>query len=157
MILPDVNLLVYAFRADADEHRAANAWLADALAGDEGVGVHDVVLSGFVRIVTNPRIMREPAPTAAGLDFVDALLAAPATRWLSQGPGVWQRLRELSAQDVGIRGNLVPDALLAALCLTHGARLATRDRGFARFEGLRWFDPLATSLFDSRISDITGT
>lgn len=143
MILPDVNLLVFAFRADADEHGAASAWLADALAASEGIALHDAVLSGFVRIVTHPRIMHEPAPTSIAADFVTALVAAPTTRWLPQDGAVWRRFAALSTQDAGIRGNLVPDALLASLCLTHGARLATHDRGFARFDGLRWFDPLA--------------
>ncbi len=140
MILPDVNILVYAFRADAPEHRVYADWLNRAV-HTEPVGVSDAVLSGFVRIVTHPRITTDPAPAALAVEFTRRLVAAPRTRWLSQGALVWDRLGTLTQADPGIRGNLVPDAYLAALCLANGARLATRDRGFARFEGLQWFDP----------------
>ena len=88
--------------------------------------------------------MVQPPVTAAGaFEFVDALRR---TAWVSTALGsriVLDRMRELCTDDPGIRGNLVPDAYLAAAALAHDARLATRDRGFARFPGLRWFDPAA--------------
>jgi uncharacterized protein len=140
VIVPDVNILVYAFRADAPEHGAYARWLNTALQTDP-IGLSDAILSGFVRIVTHPRITTAPAPTDAAMEFTRRLAEAPRARWLSQGAPVWQRLGALASDDPGIRGNLVPDAYIAALCLANGARLATRDRGFARFPGLRWFDP----------------
>lgn len=140
MIVPDVNILVYAFRAEAPEHDVYATWLRTALA-TENIGVCDATLSGFVRIVTHPRITTAPAPAAAATEFAGRVLAAPRTRWLSQGAVAWVRFGELAVADPGIRGNLVPDAHLAALCLANGAILATRDRGFARFPDLRWFDP----------------
>ncbi|WP_017203775.1 TA system VapC family ribonuclease toxin [Microbacterium algeriense] len=140
MIVPDVNILVYAFRADSAEHPTYGPWLNEALA-HESIGVSDTILSGFVRIVTHPRITTAPAPIDAAMAFTRSLLAAPRTQWLTTGPPAWDRFDALAASDRGIRGNLVPDAYIAAVTLANGARLATRDRGFARFPDLRWFDP----------------
>lgn len=140
MIVPDVNILVYAFRADSAEHRTYAPWLNEALTR-ESIGVSDTILSGFVRIVTHPRITTAPAPIDTAMAFARSLVAAPRTQWLTGGASAWSRLDALTATDHGIRGNLVPDAYIAALTLANGARLATRDRGFARFPDLRWFDP----------------
>lgn len=140
MIVPDVNILVYAFRTDSAEHQTYGPWLNEALSR-EPIGVSDTILSGFVRIVTHPRITITPAPVDAAMAFTRSLLAAPRTQWLTAGPPAWHRLGALAATDRGIRGNLVPDAYIAALTLANGARLATRDRGFARFPELKWFDP----------------
>ena len=140
LLVPDVNVLVYAFRADADEHAPYAEWLERSLVEDR-IGLADTILSGFVRIVTHPRIMAVPAPTAIAVEFTERLAAAPGSSWLSQGASAWDRFSGLAASDPGVRGNLVPDAHIAALCIANGATLATRDRGFARFEALRWFDP----------------
>ena len=141
MILPDVNLLVYAFHRDAPGHAAAANFLSDVVAGPEELALVDQVLVGFVRIVTNRRIFAEPAPTAAALSFVEALVGAPRARWLPTTRVVWDAFGRLSAADRQIRGNLVPDAWLAAIAIEHGCRLATSDRGFARFPGLDLVDP----------------
>lgn len=143
MILPDVNVLVYAFRREAVGHERYAAWLAEVVAGAEELALHDLVLSGFVRIVTNPRVVPTPAPTVLALDFVGRLRAARRSRWVPPGGASWDRLARLADQDRGISGNLVPDAYLAAVALAHGCRVATADRGFARFPRLDWFDPIA--------------
>lgn len=143
MVLPDVNVLVYAFRREAENHEHYAAWLAGLVAGVDELALHDHALIGFVRIVTNPRVVPTPAPTALALEFVARLRAARRARWLPTGTASWSRLEELAERDRGITGNLVPDAHLAAVALAHGCRLATADRGFARFPGLDWFDPAA--------------
>lgn len=143
MILPDVNVLVYAFRREADDHERYAAWLAEVVAGGDEVALHDPCLIGFVRIVSNPRVVPTPAPTALALEFVARIRTARRCRWLPAGPAPWSRLGELVDGDRGIGANLVPDAYLAAVALTHGCRLATADRGFARFPGLDWYDPVA--------------
>ena len=140
MIVPDVNVLVHAFRADAPEHEQYASWLNRALQ-EESIGIADVILSGFLRVVTHSRITTAPAPIERAMEFAERLAEAPRATWLTQGAPVWKRLGDLTDDDPGIRGNLVPDAYIAALCLSNGAQLATRDRGFARFPGLRWFDP----------------
>ncbi len=113
------------------------------VAGADELALHDHALLGVVRIVTNPRIMPKPAPISLAMEFVAQLQAANRARWLPAGPASWRRLGELTDHDRAITANLVPDAHLAALALTHGCRIATADRGFARFPGLDWFDPAA--------------
>jgi uncharacterized protein len=142
VIVPDVNVLVRAFKRESHHHDAYADWLHGVLVGAEDVGLVEPVLTGLVRLATHPRVFANPAPTGVALAFVEALRQAPASRHLPATDASWDRLGALAAVDVGVRGNLVPDAHLAAVALTHGGRVATADRGFARFEGLRWFDPL---------------
>lgn len=145
MILPDVNVLVYAFRREAEHHERYATWLAGVIAGADELALHDVVLASMARIVTNPRIFADPAPMSATLDFLSRVRAARRARWLPPSSVTWDELDQLTRQDRGIRGNLVPDAHLAALALAHGCRIATADRGFARFPGLTCFDPAAAT------------
>lgn len=144
MILPDVNVLVYAYRREAEDHDAYATWLTTLVAGQDELALVDHCLTGFLRIVTNPRIFADPAPTAEALTFVDRLRGARRGRPVTATPATWNVLAGHIAEDRGIRGNLVPDAYLAALAISHGCRLATADRGLARFSGLEFFDPIAT-------------
>ena len=141
MILPDVNVLVYAYRADLVQHEAYRPWLSEAIDGPEPFGVADVVLTGFMRVVTNRRIFANPSPIRAALTFVNRVRSAPAARAVMATDATWRAFARFAEPDSRIAGNLVPDAWLAALAVSVGARLATADAGFARFEGLRWFDP----------------
>lgn len=143
MILPDVNILVYAFRRDGVRHAQYAHWLDELVNGADELALNDTVLSGFVRVVTNRRILAEPSAPAAALSFVATLRRAARARWTPAGHQTWEALGRLSADDAGLRGDKVPDAYLAAVALTHGCRLATADRGFARYPGLRFFDPAA--------------
>jgi len=142
VILPDVNVLVYAYRREAPDHERYAAWLDDLVRGGDDLALTDVVLTGFVRVVTNPRIVAAPAPTAEALAFVDALRRARRARWLPPTAAAWSRFGRIVAADPQVRANLVPVGWLAALALTHGCRLATADRGVARYEGLDWFTPV---------------
>lgn len=141
MIVPDVNVLVYAFRRESEHHERYAAWLNERAAGPDELGLVDPVLLGFLRIVTNPRIYSPPETTLTALEFVDALRAARRARSLVANDATWARFRGVVETDRQVRANLVPDAWLAAVTIAHGARLATADRGFARFETLDWFDP----------------
>lgn len=143
MILPDVTVFVYAFRREAEQHEQYARWLADVVAGAEELALHDAVLLGVARIVTNPRIFADPAPMAITLEFLARVRAARRARWLPSAHTAWAELERLAHQDRGIRGNLVPDAYLAALALAHGCRIATADRGFARYPGVTCIDPAA--------------
>ena len=100
------------------------------------------MLSGFLRIVTHPRIFDPPSPVEQALAFVEALTAAPNCARLAPGERHWHVFSRL-CRDAGVRGNLVPDAYLAALAIDTGSELATADRGFARFPGLRWRHPFS--------------
>jgi toxin-antitoxin system PIN domain toxin len=133
---------VHAFRQAAPNHGRFRAWLLEALTGDEPVGVSDLVLSGFVRVVTHPRVFDPPDPVAAALEFADAVRRHPAALPVTPGERHWAIFGSLCrASDA--KGNLVPDAYLAALAIELGAELVTADRDFSRFPGLRWRHPLA--------------
>ncbi len=141
MLLGDVNVFIYAHRPESPRHEEHRAWLSAALAGPEPFGVSEHVLAGFLRIVTNHRVYLDPTPPDAALDFCSAVLAAPAAVSVRPGARHWP-IFETLCRTVGARGNLIPDAYLAALALEHGATWVTSDRGFARFPGLRWRLPL---------------
>lgn len=141
MILPDVNVLVYAFQEGSPDHGRFRDWLSAAVASDEPFGVSDLVLSGFVRVATHPRIFAQPAPIAHALEFAGALKAQANAVVISPGPRHWDIFERLCVA-AGARGNLVPDAYLAALAIESGSEWITTDRDFSRFPGLRWRHPL---------------
>ena len=142
MILLDVNVLVAANRADLPQHQAVKGWLEQSLDGASTVGLPSASLVGYLRLVTNHRVFVQPTSPDDALAFCDAVLAAPAARRVSPGPGHWARFRGL-VSELALRANDLPDAHLAALALEHDATLATSDRGFARFAGLARVDPAA--------------
>lgn len=142
MILVDANLLVYAHVREMPQHEAARKWLDGALNEEPRVGFPWVSLLAFVRLTTNPRIFTSP------LELTDAWSQVEA--WLDQ-PSAWiptptekhrDVLGHLLKAQTGLRGNLIPDAHLAALTLEHGLTLYSADSDFARFPNLRWKNPL---------------
>lgn len=140
MILVDSNLLVYAVKAEEPQHEPARAWLDGRLNGTARVGLPWTALLGFLRLAANPRVMTQPIRLSQGMAVV--------TGWLGRPPAWVPQPTERHAQVLGsmLEGeaghNLVPDAHLAALAIEHGLILCTTDRGFARFPGLRWENPL---------------
>lgn len=141
MLCVDVNVLVYAHREDLPEHSDYRR-LLERLANDEQpLGLPDLTLSGFVRVVSNRRIFSEPTAANEAWQAVDALLAAPAAMQLAAGRRHWGLFRQLAA-DVDARGNDIADAYLAAYSLENNATWLSADRGFARFRRLRWRHPL---------------
>lgn len=141
MQLPDVNVLIYAHREDANEHDAYAAWLENLVNKDEPFAVSEIVLSGFLRIVTNPKIFTPATPMTTALDFCDRLVNWPRSVMLLPTERHWPLLVKLCSAHQ-IKGPLVSDAYLAALTIEHGCELVTTDSDFARFEGLRWRHPL---------------
>jgi hypothetical protein len=138
----DVNVLVYAHRGEIDLHDQYQSWLEDARTGHEPLGVSTVVLSGFVRVVTHPKVFRDPTPLDVALAFAETLRASPTAIAVEPGPRHWTIFQDLCRQ-VEARGNDVPDAYLAALAIEHGATWYSADRSFARFPTLRWRHPLS--------------
>jgi len=132
---------VYAFREAAPDHERYRAWLSNALVADEPVGVSELVLSGFVRIATHARVFDPPATTKQALDFANAVRGQPAAVVIGPQDRHWAIFERLCTV-AGAKGNLVPDAYLAALAIESGAELVTTDRDFSRFPGLRWRHPL---------------
>jgi toxin-antitoxin system PIN domain toxin len=141
MLLPDVNVLVYAAIRDAPDHARYAAWLDGLVNGPEAYGMSDVVVSGFLRVVTHPRIFREPLRIDEALSFAELVRGRPQCVSISPGPRHWPIFSEL-CRTSGVRGPLVPDAWFAALAIESGSQWVTTDRDYARFPGLRWRHPL---------------
>lgn len=137
----DVNVLVYAHRADVPEHGTYRALLEDLANGEETLGLPDAVLAGFLRVMTNRRAFAEPTARRDAWAMADSLLDAPAAMLLRPGSRHWQAFRGLAdAAEVG--GNDLADAYLGAYAVENNAGWLSADRGFARFRGLRWRHPL---------------
>lgn len=141
MILCDVNVLVYAHKEGADRHDEYRTWLEEAMNGDEAFGVSDLVLSSVLRIVTHPRVFDPPSTWNQARGFADAVRSAPSAVPIAPGRRHWEIFIGLGGK-AGVRGNLVPDAYLAALAIESGSEWITADRRFARYSGLRFRHPL---------------
>jgi toxin-antitoxin system PIN domain toxin len=144
MLLPDVNVLVYAFRGDSPNHEPFRAWIDETVGSDRAFAVSELVLSGVVRILTHPRIYASPESTKEAVDWVSRLRSQPNCVVVVPGARHWGIFADL-CERVEAKGNLVPDAYLAALAIESGSELVTADRGFSRFPGLRWRHPLHTA------------
>lgn len=141
MKLPDVNLFLYAADESSARHRAARAWVQEALSGSETVALAWTVLLGFVRLSTHPAVFERPLEAGEALDLVDGWLDQPCVTVVHPTDRHAPVLRELLGP-LGTAGNLTSDAHLAALAIEHGALLCSCDADFSRFPGLRWVDPL---------------
>lgn len=140
MILPDVNVLIHAVNADSPRNDRIRAWWDGCLSGLDAVYLPWVVILGFVRITTNPRIFEHPMSVDEASGYIQSWLDRPPVRTVEAGTGHWQRVSRL-LQHAGAAGNLTTDAHLAALAMEHGCVLFSTDTDFARFPGLRWNVP----------------
>ena len=138
----DINLLVYAVNRDSPKHTRAKAWLEQVLAGEESVALSWAVLLGFLRLVTNRRILAKPLTIEQAIEVVDGWLAQSSVVTLDPGDEHWSIMRDL-LRDVGSAGNLTTDSHLAALAIENGAEFCSTDSDFARFAKLRWTNPIA--------------
>jgi hypothetical protein len=141
MILPDVNVLVYAHREDAVDHVRYRQWLEGILQRGQPYGICDQVLSGFLRVVTHPRVFTPPSQIRSALDFVRQIREQPNCRVIAPGSRHWQIFTGL-CQSLSAAGNLVPDVWFAALAIESDCEWITTDRDYERFPGLRWRHPL---------------
>lgn len=141
MILPDVNVLIYAHREESPEHGLFADWLTKVATAEEPFGISELVLSAIVRIVTNPRVFKVTTPLEMALEFTDELRQRPNAVCLRAGARHWEIFQRLCRQS-GATGKLVADAYHAALAIEHGCEWITTDADFARFPGLRWRHPL---------------
>lgn len=142
MIVPDVNLLIYAVHAESPLHDRAARWLRGLLDGDEPVGMPWMVSIAFLRLVTNRRIFPSPFPADDAIAVVDGWYARRFVVAVEPGADHWSILKRLLLES-GTAGNLTSDAHLAAVCIERGAILHTADADFGRFPGLHWTNPLA--------------
>lgn len=142
MKIVDVNVLLYAVNRDAALHERCLAWWERTLRGPEPVGLPWIVLLGFLRIATNPKVFPRPLDPDTAMKKIDLWLSLEHTRLVHEKEDHWEVLRPLVAE-AGTAGNLTTDAHLAAFALSHGAVLASCDTDFGRFGGLRWENPAA--------------
>ena len=142
MILPDVNVPVYAFRTDVPQHTLCRSWLRDIIIGNDQFGVSPVALAALVRIATDNRIFREPSSLEDAFGFCHELLGQPHCRVVEPGEKHWEIFKQLSLE-TGTRGPRVTDAWYAALAIEWGCEWITFDRDYARFPGLKWRLPAA--------------
>ena len=140
-MLVDANILLYAVDEESAQHVKARTWLEAALNGPRRVGIPWLSFSAFVRIATNARAMTEPLSPSDAWLHVEEWLDAPAT-WIPQPGRGHRELFGRLIRDLDLRGNLVSDAVLAALCIEHGLDIVSADSDFARFGELTWVNPL---------------
>ena len=142
MLLPDVNVLVYAHRRDSTpEHPAYAAWVTELATGPEPFALSVLTLPALVRIVTNPRIFRPASTLDEALDFMSELTRRPNARIVAPGSRHLKIFEDLCRQSKA-RGKLAADAQHAAIAIEHGCTFVTTDSDFDRFPGLRWRHPL---------------
>jgi uncharacterized protein len=144
MILPDVNVLIYAFRQDMQHHALCGSWLREVVAGDARFGLSPLALSAVVRITTNGRIFAQPSGVAEAIAFCEDLLGQPHCEVVEPGGRHWGIFTRLCIEGE-IQGTRVTDAWFAALAIESGCDWITFDRDFARFPGLKWRTPRAAA------------
>ena len=141
MILPDINLLVYAHNELAPLHRAARAWWEELMNREAAIGIPWAVAFGFVRLVTHRSVLVDPLLPVAALACVESWFERPYVQALDPGPRHLAITRGLF-ESTGVAAGLTTDTHLAALAIEYGAEVHSNDRDFDRFPGLRWRNPL---------------
>ena len=141
MILPDVNVLIYAFRKDVPQHAVCRPWLEAVVTGDTRFGLSPSVLSAVVRITTNPRAYKMPSAIEEAFRFCDNLIGQPHCQIVEPGERHWDIFERLCIE-TDTRGARVTDAWFAALAIEAGCEWITLDRDYARFPGLKWRVPI---------------
>lgn len=141
MILVDANLLIYAVDSDSVHHTRVRRWIEQLLSSNASVGLAWIVVLAFIRITTRPGLLHRQLSVEQAIAYVDDWLAQPHVALISAGETHWPVLRNLLLAG-GTAGNLSSDAHLAALAIEHGARIASADNDFRRFQGVTLLNPL---------------
>lgn len=137
MELPDVNILVYAHRRELEQHPVCFSWLDDKLNGNENFAMSELVLSGFLRLVSNRKIFNTPSPLGEALKFVEVIKENKNCIIVRPGLNHWAVFTGL-CRAIDAKGNDIPDAYFAALAIESECRWISMDKGFKRFSGLEW-------------------
>jgi toxin-antitoxin system PIN domain toxin len=140
LILPDVNVLIYAFRVDTADHSRYREWLEEVVNGPATFGLAPHILSAVVRVCTHPRIFAVPNDSAEVFEFTNALIGQPNATLVQPGDRHWSLFQQI-CRDSRAMGNLIPDAWNAALAIESGCEWITTDRDYTRFKGLKWRTP----------------
>lgn len=141
MIIPDANLLLYAYDSDSPFHKLSARWWSKLLSSNEPVGLCSVVIFSFLRLATHPKAFTRPMTARDATKRIQAWIDRPNVRVLYPGPRHFAMVCTL-LETAGTAGNLVSDAQIAALALEYAAEIHTADSDFARFKGIKWSNPL---------------
>lgn len=142
MILIDTNVVLAAQRDDHPEHSVARPWFEHLVDGSEQFGIPTTVWGSYLRLTTNRRIFTVPTPLSDAFAFLDTTRARPHHVTCEPGPRHFELLARVCDND-DANGDLIPDAILAAIALENGASVASFDRDFARFDDIEWVRPNA--------------
>lgn len=141
MIVPDVNLLVYAYNSDAPEHERARSWWERSMSGKQEVGLAWLVLVAYIRLATNRAVLMNPLTVSEAVGHIRSWLARSQVSIVQPGPRHLDLFEQLSTA-AGHSGRMVTDTHIAALAIEHQAEVHSNDIDFSRFPGLRWVNPL---------------
>ena len=141
MIVPDLNLLVYAYNDGAPDHAGARTWWEGLVNGNQRIGIPWAVITGFVRLMTHPKVLTRPLGPAIALDLVEEWFRYPHIAPMNPGAIHLVHFRQC-LEAAGVGANLVTDAHVAALAMEYQGEVHSNDTDFGRFPGLRWINPL---------------
>jgi hypothetical protein len=136
VVLADANVIIYAHREDTEHHSPCRRWLEATINGDECYGVSELVLSGFVRVVTHPKVFASPSSLKQALEFAEQVREQPNAMLIEPGERHWSVFRR-QCVEARAKRNLIPDAYFAAVAIEGGCEWTTTDRDYSRFPGLR--------------------
>jgi toxin-antitoxin system PIN domain toxin len=141
-VIVDANLLIYAVDSTGPFHRRANTWLENAINGPRRVAIPTQSIGAFLRLATHPRVVENPLPPQGAAEIVSLWMSAPGV-WVPPTSRDTVAILTGLVTDLHLSGNLIADAMLAALAIEHGLTVFSNDSDFARFPDCRWFNPLA--------------
>ncbi|MCF6335041.1 MAG: type II toxin-antitoxin system VapC family toxin [Spirochaetales bacterium] len=141
MYLFDVNILLYAHREDSPNHSKIIGFIEKSVQGNKSFGFSSLVLSGFLRVVTHPKVFNPPSEIETALSFIESIINFTNSVEITPGSRHWKIFTDLCRKS-GAKGNLIPDAYFAAIAMEYGCIWVTTDRDFSRFAGLEWINPL---------------
>ncbi|WP_322780402.1 type II toxin-antitoxin system VapC family toxin [Frankia sp. Cas4] len=141
MIVPDVNLLLYAVISGFPQHPRAHAWWEQTINSTARVGLTQPAVFGFLRIATHARVLQSPLAVNDAVEYVHGWLEQPNVDLLVPGPEHLRIALEL-LKEIGTAGNLTTDVQLAAYAIEHQGEMHSNDTDFARFPNLKWINPL---------------
>lgn len=140
MRLIDINVLLYLFEGDAEQHETCVAWFKQTIEADIPIGLSSSSIAGFVRVATNARVLKKPMTSIEAVNCIQRLIDTDCVLLIDAGSEYWKHFSRLVIEN-DARGNLVSDAHLAAIAIEHGYGVVTYDNDFSRFTKVRWMEP----------------
>ena len=141
MIVPDINLLIYAYNSSQAEHKSSKDWWESVLSSNEVIGLPWTVILGFIRLTTNRKVFSNPISLDQALAVIESWLEIETVSLINPGSKHFETFSK-QLKEINVAGNMTTDAHLASLAIEYQATLYSNDSDFSRFSGLRWINPL---------------